>query len=47
MKENPLMAVCCYCGKVIRFGKTGPNGEVSHGICDPCLEENFEPEETE
>ena len=28
--------VCAWCGKMLEEGAEGPEGLISHGICDDC-----------
>jgi len=43
MRELPPQRICAWCGCPLpdRGLPEIPAGQVSHGICRPCLEENF------
>ena len=34
-----IKVVCAWCGRTMKDGEPGPNGEVSHGICEKCRRE--------
>jgi hypothetical protein len=32
-----ILTLCCGCGAVLVDAPPGPNGEISHGLCEACL----------
>jgi len=41
-----MKRVCAWCGKELGESKGGPEGDVSHGICDDCLKKTLAGERT-
>jgi len=42
-----MKRVCAWCGKLLGESKGGPEGDVSHGICDDCLKKTLAGERTQ